>query len=614
MKPFVYLWASLLSLFLVCSNSYGQEKRFSELVGNIKVGDVSNSASLQVPYIFWGGDVATFYANGNLRTQSGSIYSKQGLNINLVAGDDFVQQVRDYMSGKSPFLRCTMGMLGQASEVVGSDPRTKPVVLFQLTWSKGDHLVVKSGIKTVADLKGRTISLQEGGPHVKLLDDVLKLGNLTWNDVKVVYTKDLTGDGDSPMSLFKRRQDIDAAFVVTPDMIALTGGLQNVGSGAEGTVKGARVAASTSELSRSIADVYVCRKDWYDAHQDLAIKFTAGYFKACEDLVEMQNAYNSKGSKNYLNVLRLAQDIYSKKLLPTIEEDAAGLISDAVFVGYPGNVVFFTEERNAVGFEAQSNEVLDLAMSRGHAKIRSGFFAPNFDYQSTAFVGYLKDTNIAKKDRFSGEALQEEIENLTNNGGLDANTLVTFSIQFAPNQTTFNPDTYGPEFQRVINALSKAGNAVIAVRGHSDPTKTLADFVRAGVSKGTLKQSGTSGNYTYYFDGKAFDLADTKSVVKCIEDGAVDNAPNGLNPRDTMTAAMTLSRQRAETVRDAIIKYAESKGNRLDKSQIQPSGVGVKEPLINKPRNAGDAAQNMRVEFRLIRVNAEPTKQGDFDF
>jgi len=608
------VWSWIISLLLVCSYSMGQEKLFTELVGNVKVGEVANSFPIQVPYIFWGGDVATFHANGNIRTQGGSIYSKQGLNLNLVPGDDFVQQVRDYMSGKSPFLRCTMGMLGQASEVVGSDPRTKPVVLFQLTWSKGDHLVVKSGIKTISDLKGRTVSLQEGGPHVKLLDDVLKLGNLTWKDIKIVYTKDLTGEGDSPMSLFKRRQDVDAAFVVTPDMIALTGGLQNVGSGAEGTVKGSRVCASTSELSRSIADVYVCRKDWYDSHRDLATKFTAGYFKACEELVEMQSNYNSKGSKTYMNVLRLAQDIYGKKLLPTLEEDAAGLISDAVFVGYPGNVVFFTEERNPVGFESQSNEVLDLSMSRGHVRIRSGFFSPDFDYKSTDFVGYLKDTNISKKDRFQGEALQEEIENLTNNGGLDSNTLITFSIQFAPNQTTFNPDTYGQEFDRVITALSKAGNALIAVRGHSDPTKTLADFVKAGVSKGSIKQSGTTGNYTYYFDGKAFDLADTKSVIKCIEDGSVDNAPNGINPRETMTAAQSLSRQRADIVRDEIIKYAAKKGSRLDKSQIQPFGIGVKEPLISKPRNAGDAAQNMRVEFRLVRVNAEPTKQGDFDF
>ena len=43
------------------------------------------------------------------------------------SSDDFVQQVRDYLSGKSPFLRGTFRMIGMASEVIGADPRTKGV-------------------------------------------------------------------------------------------------------------------------------------------------------------------------------------------------------------------------------------------------------------------------------------------------------------------------------------------------------------------------------------------------------------------------------------------------------------------------------------------------------
>jgi len=226
MKLVQSLLFAFVALLASVSESFSQEKRFSDLVGNVAVNDVQETSTIRAPYIFWGADVATFYANGNTKTQNGSIYNKLGLNVELTPGDDFVQQVRDYMSGKSPFLRGTMGMIGDASEVANSDPRTKPVVIFQLSWSKGDHLVVKSGIKTVADLRGKTLVLQEGGPHPKLLDDILKAAGLTWNDIKVVYTRDLTGTDDSPASLFKRRQDIDGAFVVTPDMIGLTGGMQ----------------------------------------------------------------------------------------------------------------------------------------------------------------------------------------------------------------------------------------------------------------------------------------------------------------------------------------------------------------------------------------------------
>jgi hypothetical protein len=52
----------------------------------------------------------------------------------------------------------------------------------------------------------------------------------------------------------------------------------------------------------------------------------------------------------------------------------------------------------------------------------------------------------------------------------------------------------------------------------------------------------------------------------------------------------------------------------LDKTQIQPVGVGVREPFIAKPANMDEAKQNMRVEFRILRVQAEAAKPADFDF
>lgn len=323
------LFLLVLVLTVFAQASFAQNRLFSDIVGPVKVNEVSNTGPVQTPFIFWGGDVATFHANGGLRTAQGSIFARQGLNLNLVPADDFVQQVRDYMSGKSPFLRGTSDMLARASDITNSDPRTKQVLILHMTWSKGDHLVVKPGIKTLADLKGKTIAIQGEGPHIKLLDDILKTANLTWNDIKVMYTKDLSGDGDSPITVFRRRQDVDAAFVITPDMIALTGGLQNVGSGAEGTHKGARVVASTSELSRSVADFYVCRKDYFDSNREAITKFVAGYMKASEELMQMQKEYDSKGSKAYLSLLKMSQDIFGKKATKAIQDQIDKIAREA---------------------------------------------------------------------------------------------------------------------------------------------------------------------------------------------------------------------------------------------------------------------------------------------
>ena len=196
---------------------------------------------------------------------------------------------------------------------------------------------------------------------------------------------------------------------------------------------------------------------------------------------------------------------------------------------------------------------------------------------------------------------------------MDERTLLTFSINFEPNQDSFSEEQYGAEYKRLVEQADKYANAVFAVRGHSDPTKTLSEIVKAGMKKGILQRAGTEGNYKYSLNGKPLDLSSTKEIIRLIEEGAFDGIAE-YNPRETMQAALNLSRQRAEALRDSIINYAESHGLHLDKSQVQPTGVGIKEPFIAKPSNMDEAKQNMRVEFRLIKVSAEATQKSDFDF
>ncbi len=603
----------LVGLGVVMLAGAAQAESFKDTLGAVRVGEVKQLDPLQVPFITWGGDMATFYANGGLKTKPGTIFAKQGLNLQLTPGDNFSQQVKDYLAGKSPFLRGTFHMIGMASEAIGADPRTKGVVFLQMTWSAGDHCVARSHIKTVKDLKGATVVLQKGGPHVGLLDDILKTAQLSWNDIKVIWADDLTATPASPAEIFRKNPNADVCFVISPDMISLTGGLTETGSGAEGTVKGARVLVSTAELSRSIADVYVCRKDFYDQHRDLVTKFAAGYLKACEEVIDLKKQYEAKGSTAYMDLLKLTQGIYGKDVIPTLEEDAHGLLCDCTFVGYPGNVAFFTQANNLHGFEAFQKSALDLAVQQGYAAIRAGLIPSSLDWNAAAFRDYLGKTDTVKTDRFRAEAVLEEIEQLSTGGGLDDRTIYEFTIHFQPNQKEFSVEQYGPEFKRVIELADKYGNAVIAVRGHADPTKTLMELVKAGMQKGVLKRSGAQGNYSYALNGRPFDIEALEAVTKMIEVGAFDGVAE-YNPRETMQAALNLSRQRAEQVRQAIIVYAGQSSTALDQSQIQPLGVGIREPFIAKPRNMAEAEQNMRVEFRLLRVSPEAATESDFDF
>ena len=609
-KPFTAI-ISLVTLLV--ANSALADDSFAALVGDVKVSPVKAEKTQQVPFIVWGGDVATFHANGGLKTQANSIFAKQGLDIELVPGDDFVQQVRNYVTGKSPFLRGTFRMMGMASEVIGADPRTKGVVLFQMTWSAGDHAIARKNVKTLADLKGAKVCLQRGGPHEGLLDDLLNDAGLSWSDIEVVWAKDLTGSEDSPAARFRKDKSIDVCFAITPDMLGLTTGLHNIGNGLEGTVEGARVLASTAERSRSIADVYVVRKDFYDANREWCEKFAAGYLKACEELVDLKKQYESKGSKPFESILQMTQDIYGKDVIPTLEEDAYGLILDCAFVGHPGNVKFFAGDKNLSGFEAFQENALKLAQTRGYAKIKTGFIHSPLNWNSKTFTTLLTKTEVVEQSRFRAEAVLDEIEALNAGGTLDSNTIYEFSINFKPNQNDFSELQYGVEFKKVIELSAKYGNAVIAVRGHSDPTKILLEVVRAGMQNGTLKRTGTSGNYTYYLGNQLLDLNATAELVDAIKAGQFDGA-DGINPRETMQAALNLSRKRAEAVKEAVFAYAQKEGYPIDSTQIQPIGVGISEPIIPKPTNMAEAETNMRVEFRLIRVKAEVMNASDFDF
>ncbi|MDG1892890.1 MAG: ABC transporter substrate-binding protein [Verrucomicrobiota bacterium] len=594
------------------NNTMGQGSSFISTVGKPQIGPVNAGGTLQLPFITWGGDVATFHANGGLQTAAGSLFDKQGLKFNMKPGDDFAQQIRDYLSGKSPFLRGTFRMMGLASEIIGKDPRTKGVVIMQMTWSAGDHLVARSGLKTLSDLKGKTIVIQQGGPHIGMLDDILKTAQLQWSDIKIIWAKDLTGTSDSPAEILRSNPNVSACFAITPDMLGLCGGLENTGSGAEGTVQGAHVLVSTAELSRSIADVYVCRKDFYDANTELVTKFVAGYLRGCEELVDMKRQYEAGGSSKYEGILKMTQDIYGTEVVPVLEE-AHGLISDCSFAMYPGNVTFFTQDSNLTGFENFQESALELAVNQGYAKEKMGLFPSGLNYKSETFLKYLSKTTVERKERFRAEAVREEIEMLSAGGELDDKTILSFTINFQPNQTEFSALQYGAEFQRVMESSQRFGNAVIAIRGHADPTKTLLDLVKAGIQKGILKRSGSRGNYAYSLQGRSMDLEATKSLVKLIEAGSFDGAQEH-NPRETMQAALNLSRKRAEQVLDAISTYASEKGVKMDASQIQPVGVGIREPFIAKPSNLNEAKQNMRVEFRIVRVPAEATNASDFDF
>ncbi len=541
--------------------NYVQNKPMTETVST-QVGTVRSGDTTNVPLISWGGDIATIHANGDaVLTRSGSIFDNLGLKLNLQRQDIFSTQVSDYMSGKSPYLRGTVGMINQASDVLASDPRTEPVIIYQMTWSAGgDALVVKEGIRNVADLKGKTIAIQAYGPHTDYLIRILSDANLKLTDVNIKWTRDLTGTDETPMAAFYE-DDIDASFVIIPDGLALTSG-GNIGTGSEDSVRGARILLSTKTASRVIADVYAVRSDYFSSNRSDVEKFVRGLMLGEESLRDLVANRTSKQS-DYSRMIKAA----AKTLLDSEQAvaDAEGMYADAEFIGFDGNVKVFSQANfprsmATLNSEAQSG-LAQLGLVNGDALIDRA----NWDY------GLLKtglsNTQVAETPRFDTTSVAQVVNRRQQQGALSEGELFSFEVYFQPNQSSFSADLYADSFNRVVELASTYAGAIITVEGHSDPM-------------GYLRKK--------------------KENVPALVLGQIKQS------------ARNLSLGRAQQVRDNIIGFAQNRGVSLDSSQFAVVGHGIASPRNGvcgsdpcAPKTEQEWRANMRVEFRIIQVEAE---------
>ena len=555
-------FASLLALVClmampVWAVTYVTQAPLAEVV-KTSVGPVAEGNSYELPIITWGGDIATIYANGNaVSTTAGSIFAKEGLNFKLVRQDVFTVQLANYLSGKTPYLRGTFGMINAASELLSKDARTKPVVVYQMTWSAGgDCLVVKEGINTIKDLKGKVIVLQAYGPHLELLATVLKSGGLTLNDVTVRFVKDLTGTVEAPAEAFKTDSKMDACFVVSPDAFALTSN-GSVGTGAEGSVKGARIMFSTRSANRVIADVYVVRADYFKSHQAEVAKFAHALLVAKEDLAQV--VLNSSGRKaEYDKTFSV-----SAKILLDSEQavaDARGLYGDCEFVGYVGNVKFFATPTEMRRFDVLTGELQEALIGMSLLSGRVVIDQAGFDYE--AMKNGLSQVVAVETPKFQVAEVAKIVDQKTKQG--NDGSILSLEILFAANQNTFNAELYKDEFDKAIGLVATYGGAILTVEGHSDPMA--------------------------YIDKKA------------------GGAPELVLTR-LRQSAKNLSLTRAIAVRESLLNYGKAKSVIMDPSQFAVVGHGFEQPktgLVNgepvRPKTPQEWASNMRVVFKLIPV------------
>ncbi len=572
-NAFVLAVLGLATLLLATSAQavdYIAAKPLTEVIKTPVAACGNFSRELPAPVIQWGPDAGFLVANGNAkRTAPGSIFAGKKLDVSLYRQDDFVQQLKDYMSCKTPFLRGTADMVAVASELLARDPRTVPVPITQLSWShRGDAIVVKEGIKTPKDLCGKTIAVQYPGPHMYFITKVLTDAGCKLKDVKFKWVKDLESQSDpknnSPALAFKTDPSVDAAAVIIPDALALTSN-GTVGTGSEDSVRGAHILLTSADASTVIADLYWVRRDYYDAHKADVVAFTNGFMQGAE---KFRDLMKSKGS-GYKEAIAAAADLTLGSA--TSADVFADLYSGAMVVGYAGNIKFFNDARNPRSFEKLIGEMQPALMSIG--LLNKIVPIPHADWDWKALSAGLSDTKGVEVPRFVPEAVQKEVETRAKQATEDG-VLFKFEVYFEPEQNNFPAEQYRDAFKRAITLATTYGGALMSIEGHSDPTEYLR-LKKGGVSPLVLTQS--------------------------------------------RQATLNLSYSRSNAVKDSLVAYAKQNGVTLDASQFGIVGLGVSQP--NTPKCTRDATGDIektcypateqewnatrRVVFKIIRIQAE---------
>jgi ABC-type nitrate/sulfonate/bicarbonate transport system substrate-binding protein/outer membrane protein OmpA-like peptidoglycan-associated protein len=514
---------------------------------------------LKIPTITWPGDVSTIY------TDSEGLFKQQGLDVQLFCENDFAKQVKGVLEGETPLLRGTMGMINAAGETFAKQG-IDLVVVYQLTWSSGgDVLVVRSGVNSLTDLKGKNIALQLYGPHMDYLTTILKKAGLKSSDVKPYWLKELSiptydthGKVLDPRSAFESSTQLDGAFVISPDASALTSG--GNGTGAEGSVKGAHSLFSSKSANRVIADVYAVRSDYFKANKDKIEKFVHALMLGQERFNDLLANKASEQQKYKQLLTRSAELLFGSA---QAVGDVEGSLGDCEWVGYKGNVAFFTGAGTIRSFSVLKDEIQPSFMELGIMKGKAPLEVAHWDYNKLAQGLKGASSAIAIKPAFDQAKTQRAVEKEVSSSltkWQQEGSLYQFEIYFAPRQASFSSQEYQDAFKKALELSQTLGGALIVIEGHNSP------------------------------DALNKAKADGKSPT---EIGLIEQA------------AKNLSYQRALSARQAYFDYCKQCGVNVDESQFVAVGMGTKSPKFAVPKTEQEWNANRRVVFRVKSVETE---------
>ncbi len=405
---------------------------------------------LHFTYNVWAGWLPVIAANGGTQPNPDSIFAKKyGFRVQMDLIDDPVAARDAFAAGKAHVLWGTADMMVLMAPGLVRDSRTAPRIVQQIDWSNGgDGIVVRSSIKSVADLRGKTVTLAKNSPSEYYLTSLLLSAGLRPADINPLYT----ATAFEAALAFVSDSRVDACVSWAPDIYNIPD-----------RVRGTRILSSTSDANKLIADVYAVRADFARDHPDVVEGLVAGIFEGMDRVKE-----------NPEQAAKWMADAFGMK-----PEDVMAMRNDAHQTNFAENVQFFLNSSNPTNFERTWNSASYVYRELG------GIDAPvpfdqvmDFSYlqaiQKKGTFAHQKDESIATFTPSSFRKTPAEAPILTQ----------TIRINFFPNSANpfepardesgsviqgklYDPNVSGT-LERVARLVGQFSRAIILIEGHTD--------------------------------------------------------------------------------------------------------------------------------------------------
>ncbi len=400
----------------------------------------------------WAGWGPIIYANNGFK--GGKAWKTPGgkdFKVELVLIDDPVAMRDAFAAGNLHIGWATLDMVPLFLEGLRKDSRVMPRIYQQVDWSNGgDGIVVREAIKTMADLRGKTIVLAQNSPSHFFVLNALINGGVQPAEVEFKFTQ----DAFQAAAAFNADKRLAGAVSWAPDIYNLE------------KVRGNRLMVTTATANKLIADVWFARADFAKDNPDIMEGLSRGIFDAMEEL---------KAQDAKQKVAKLMATGYS---IP--ESDALGMLGDAHSTNYAENRDFFLNQNNPTNFERTWNTAYFLYKKIGAVTTQIPFDQV-MDFSVIQKLGgeakYANQKNeydVQFAPATAGSVQGEKDEILTK----------TVVIHFFPNSWDINKkitrakdgkdveELYDPNVGFVVEETGKLagqyGAARIVIEGHTD--------------------------------------------------------------------------------------------------------------------------------------------------